>query len=238
MPVDQAASVGELATSLPGALRAFDDLRIDYCCSGTRSLADACRAEGVAVGDVVARIEQAAEVAPVVDAVWLFRPLAALVAHIVSHYHAFTRKELARLRSLVAELQESGDTRWPELRKLATLLAELENEMIPHMVKEERILFPYVIELEARARSGNPRPHIDLQANENPLRVMMQEHRHADGTLRQIRRACADFVTPEGATPAIADLYDSLERLERTLHHHVHLESNVLFRRAIELERG
>lgn len=238
MQIDGASAVADLATSLPGALRVFDDLHIDYCCAGARSLADACHVEGLDVGEVVARIERAADGAGAADASWLTRPLAALIDHVVVHYHAPTRAELANLRALVADLQESEGGSRPELRRTATLLAELENDMIPHMVKEERILFPYVVELEARARLGNRRPRVELGAGENPLRAMMADHRHADSTLRELRSACAGYVLPAEASPRIAALYARLEQLERTLHHHVHLESNVLFRRAIELERG
>ncbi len=238
MWVDRASSVGDLATSMPGALRVFDDLNIDYCCSGQRSLADACSVCGLDVGDVVARIETVAEDAPAVDAVWLTRPLAALVEHIVSHYHARARTELAELRTLVGELLESKSASHPELRTIATLLAELENEMVPHMVAEERILFPHVIAVEARARTGRRRPYVELPATANPLRTMMREHRHADATVHALRLACNDYVVPTKAAKAITLLYERLEQLELDLHHHVHLESNVLFRRAIALERA
>jgi regulator of cell morphogenesis and NO signaling len=238
MPIDGASAVADLAASLPGALRVFDDLHIDYCCAGARSLVDACRVEGLDVRDVVARIEKAADEGSPDDAPWLTRSLAALIGYVVVHYHAPTRVELASLRSLVAGLQEEEAESHPELRRVASLLVELEGEMIPHMVKEERILFPYVIELEARARAGNRRPRVELGTGQNPLRAMMEEHHHADATLRALRSACGGYVAPAGTPAAIGTLYERLERLERRLHHHVHLESNVLFRRAMELERA
>jgi regulator of cell morphogenesis and NO signaling len=235
--VDRSSPLGDLAARVPGALRVFDALHIDYCCTGRRSLVDACAAHGLDADDVVARLEVAAGTSDPADTRWATRPLAALVDHLVKTYHAAARAELPRLRRLAAEAHAENPAR-PELRAIGTLLADLEDEMVPHMVKEERILFPYVVELESRVRAGNPRPLPPHGVKDHPLRAMMREHRHADGTVQDLRRAASSYVPPPGASPAMVTLYEGLDRLERTMHHHVHLESNVLFRRALDLERA
>jgi regulator of cell morphogenesis and NO signaling len=237
MRVDRSRSVGDLATSVPGAVRVFDDLQIDYGDSGSRSLRDACRLRGLDVGDVVARIERASDVPPSLDDVWRLRPLAALVDHVVSTYHAFTRRELPRLRRLAGRAQDD-DGAHPELCAIAALLAEFESEMVPHMVKEERILFPYIVELEARVRAGNRRPLPSFGPLDNPVRAMMRDHHHAEGILAKLRQVTSDYVAPPGAPASIVALYAELEALDDALQEHLHLESNVLFRRAIDLERA
>jgi regulator of cell morphogenesis and NO signaling len=202
-----------------------------------RSLADACAVHGLDADHVVARLEAAARAGRGKDDTvgWATQPLAALIEHLVGTYHASTRAELPRLRQLAADAQETSRTR-PELCTIAALLAELESDMLPHLVKEERILFPYIVELEKRARAGNQRPLAPPGAKDHPMRAMMREHHHADGTLRKLRHTASHFVAPVDASPTHRELYEGLERLERTMHHHVHLESNVLFRRALELE--
>jgi regulator of cell morphogenesis and NO signaling len=211
MRLEGSSPASELAPLTPRALGVIDDARLDFC-GGDRALEDTRRVQGL--------------------------DLAGLVAHLVSRYHAFARSELVRLRGLTEEAREQEAAARPDLRTVAALLVELESEMLRRMIIEERVLFPYIIELEARARAGNRRPHIELEPSMNPLRRMMTEHGRADATLEALRSACDDYVPPAAAKPATVLLYERLAGLERTLHHHLHLESNVLFRRALEIERS
>jgi regulator of cell morphogenesis and NO signaling len=196
---------------MPGALGAIGDMRLE-CRAGCPPLADTLRVQGL--------------------------DLAGLVAHIVSRYHAFARSELVRLRGLIAEARQQEGALRPDLRMIAVLVGELESEILRHVIVAERVLFPYIVELEVRARTGNRRPHVDLEPRANPLRTMMKEHGHADATLEALRSACDDYVPPPTAKPATILLYEGLAELERALRHHAHLESNVLFRRTIEIERS
>lgn len=104
------------------------------------------------------------------------------------------------------------------------------------MRKEEHVLFPYIVELE-RAKKANlspPIPHFGTV--KNPIRMMMAEH-DADGDrLRKMRAVTNDYSLPDGACPSFTALYAGLEDLERDLHKHIHLENNVLFPAAAELE--
>jgi regulator of cell morphogenesis and NO signaling len=104
------------------------------------------------------------------------------------------------------------------------------------MRKEENVLFPYILELERadRAKLSPPTPHFGTV--KNPIRMMMAEH-DADGErLRKMRGITGGYSLPEGACPSFTALYAGLEDLERDLHRHIHLENNVLFPAAAELE--
>jgi regulator of cell morphogenesis and NO signaling len=215
MRLESSNPASELAPPLPDALGVIHDVRLD------------CRAAGHALADALPDTLRVQGL-----------DLAGLVAHIVSRYHAFARSELVRLRSLIAEAREQEGAARPDLRTVAVLMVELESEILRHVIIAERVLFPYIIELEMRARTGNRRPHVDLEPSVNPLRTMMKEQGHADATLEALRCACDDYVPPATAKPATARVYEGLAELERALRHHAHLESNVLFRRAMELERS
>jgi iron-sulfur cluster repair protein YtfE (RIC family) len=197
---------------MPDALGVIDDVRLDRGHSLPDTPADSRRVQGL--------------------------DLAGLVAHIVSRYHAFARSELVRLRGLVAEAREQEGAARPDLRTVAALVVQLESEVLRHVIIAERVLFPHIIELEMRARTGNRRPHVELETSVNPLRTMMKEQGHADATLEALRSACDDYVPPATAKPATVLVYEGLAELDRMLRHHAHLESSVLFRRAIEIERS
>ena len=120
--------------------------------------------------------------------------------------------------------------------RVERLLQELADELFVHMRKEEAVLFPYIEQLD-RAVAGNrsvPTPHFGTV--NNPVRMMMFEHERAGEMLRTMRSLSADYTAPADACPSYLGLYAGLEDLERDLHRHIHLENNVLFPKAIEME--
>jgi regulator of cell morphogenesis and NO signaling len=67
---------------------------------------------------------------------------------------------------------------------------------------------------------------------------MVSEHDAAAEQLREIRRLSSDFTPPADACVTYRTLYEALEGLEKDLHEHIHLENNILFPKAIEMEEG
>ena len=120
-----------------------------------------------------------------------------------------------------------------EAREVFTALAA---DLLPHMEREERVLFPYVAELERAAQSGaSPRTPF-FGAVANPVRMMMLEHDAAGGMLRRLRELTNGYAVPQNVCITFATLYGALADLERDLHEHIHLENNVLFPRALAIE--
>jgi regulator of cell morphogenesis and NO signaling len=104
------------------------------------------------------------------------------------------------------------------------------------MLKEEQILFPYVEQLEEAANRNAPPPMPFFGTVRNPVRMMMIEHDAAGDMLRAIRSLTKDFTLPDDACISYQTLYHALEEFEADLHQHIHLENNILFPRAVEME--
>lgn len=231
-------TVREIALQLPGAARVFEALRIDYCCGGAQSLADACSAAGIAMSDVLARLEKAPR-EPTAE-VWDSRPMSDLVDHILAVHHEHDRRELERLRALSTKVASVHAAHHPELAHVLRLVVRLADELEPHMMKEERVLFPYIRELDAYVRRSGPRPDAFFGTIANPVTMMMNEHESVGEILRDLRATTKDFALPADACPSFTALYRALEEFEQELHVHIHLENNVLFPRSMraEAERG
>ena len=233
-------TVREIAVASPAATRIFEELKIDYCCGGKRPLADACADAGVQVGEVVRRLEVAARADARRDEATDFQtaPLAELIRHIVGTHHVFTRNEIARLDALLNKVCSVHGQNHTELLEVRSLFQELANDLTPHMFKEERILFPYIVGMEEAARAGRPFPAPPFGTVRNPVRVMAMEHDTAGDLLRRIRETSGGYAAPPDACISYQTLYRALEAFERDLHQHIHLENNILFPRAIELENA
>jgi regulator of cell morphogenesis and NO signaling len=237
MSIDTMKTVREVAVEFPGATRIFEKLGIDYCCGGGKALDEACLAAGVSADDVIALLEEAGSTAAEARD-WNAAPLSELVAHIVTRHHGFTREELVRVSNLLAKVCSVHGENHPELRRLHTVFQELKHELTSHMLKEEQVLFPYIENLETAVRRGEPVPTPYFGTVRNPVRMMMQEHDDAGQALRDLREVSSNYQVPADGCISFRTLYQALEEFERDLHQHIHLENNILFPRAAELEAG
>ena len=109
-------------------------------------------------------------------------------------------------------------------------------ELFIHLIKEEQILFPWIERMEAAVSNERALPPACFASVKHPIANMMAEHDEAGTLLSQIRSLSDGFRAPEGACATFQALYRALEEFERDLHRHVHIENNILFPRAIQME--
>ncbi len=212
------STLGELVAAHPEAAEVLHHHQLDFCCGGHRSIQEACDAAGIQAGALLEEVGRAAPPSgPIPN--WVDAPLGDLIGHILERYHEPLRRELPRLVDL-AEKVETAHADKPDCpRGLAAMLREVTASVESHLAKEERILFPAI-----RAGRG---PLAGM-----PIRAMMLEHEDHGKNLRRIREITGDFSLPPHACASWAELYRALQRLEKDLMEHIHLENNVLFPRA------
>jgi len=227
-------TVRDLASSNPAAARIFEKYGIDYCCGGEKSLAQACGTAGVSLQEVAEALEEPQ--AQRIDRDWTNASLTELSQHIVNKHHAFVRQEMKRLIPLFAKVVEVHGKNHPELAQIRCSFHLLADELAQHLMKEERILFPYVEQLEDAAQRGGRSAPPMFGTVQNPVRMMRMEHDSAGEILRNMRQAASNYSLPEDACMSFRMLYRALQEFEIDLHQHIHLENNILFPRAIELE--
>jgi regulator of cell morphogenesis and NO signaling len=230
-------TVREYALEIPAATRIFEKLGIDYCCGGGKSLVDACTAVGISVDEVLESLN--AEVNSVSTSAakdWQALSQAELITHIVNKHHAFTREELVRLEALLAKVSGVHGKNHPELFQIQDQFGKLREELEPHMLKEENVLFPYLVRMEEAAVANQTLPPPPFRTVQNPVRVMMAEHDAAGYILGRMREASSDYAVPPDACISYQTLYSALKELEADLHQHIHLENNILFPQAVEVE--
>jgi regulator of cell morphogenesis and NO signaling len=233
MTIDvETKTIGELALEVPYAIAIMERWQIDYCCRGHQSVAEACRNAGVtpvelltAIGDPGA--ERSSD--------WQSRSLTELQTYIQSVHHTYTRQAIETISLLSEKVANRHGGNHVEVLAVRRLFAELSDELTPHMMKEEQILFPYVEELES-ASASDPRPQSCFGTIANPIRVMLMEHESAGEKLVQLRGVTSAYALPQDACLSFRALYEQLQALETDLHQHIHLENNVLFPRALRLE--
>jgi regulator of cell morphogenesis and NO signaling len=228
--------VNEIALSNPGARRVLEDAGVDYCCGGGKSLQDACLHAGVTTDEILNRLRQNTGLAAPAETEWTSAPLAELTRHIRERHHQYVRDSIPRVRALLAKIREKHGAKHREIGEIEKLFGDVAREMTSHMQKEEQILFPHIDALERSANgSGSVEPPF-FQTVRNPIHSMMQEHDVAGELVRQIRRESNDYKAPADTCTSHQAAYQELKQFEEDLHLHVHIENNILFPRAVELE--
>ena len=236
MTINPATTVRQLAIEMPGATRVFEKLKIDYCCGGNQPLLEACANAGLTLQEVEQQLalSETAQTSPATGFSEMRLP--DLVEHIVNKHHVFTRDELVRLEALALKVESVHGDNHPELRQVNVLFRRLGNDLKPHMFKEEQVLFPYIVQLERASTQTLKAPRAQFGSVNNPVRMMMMEHDIAGELLRELRRTTNNYTVPADVCISYQTLYGALEAFEADLHQHIHLENNILFPGAVELE--
>lgn len=228
--------VKEIAVANPGAKRVLEDAGVDYCCGGERPLHDACMSTGVSAEEILKRLQENSKQVGPEETNWTTAALCELTQHIITTHHKYVREQVPRVRALLDKVKSKHGENHPELADIEVRFFDLGQEMFGHMQKEEQILFPYIDRLErAILEKRSPEPPF-FGTVRNPIHMMMQEHDSAGELLGEMRQLSAGYQPPKEACESYRELYRSLEEFEADMHTHVHLENNILFPRAVEME--
>lgn len=222
-------SLAALVTARPAAARVFERFGLDYCCGGSATLASACAAAGVDPAIVDAELAALGAASP---ADWAAMSPADLVDHLEATHHAYLHTELDRLQRLVEKVEAVHGANHPELAEVRSTYVRLRADLEPHLMKEERVLFPMIRELA----SATAAPEFHCGTLRNPISVMLAEHDRAGELLAHLRSATGGYEAPADACGSYRALYDGLAELEADTHLHVHKENNVLFPAVVAAE--
>lgn len=215
----------------------FRNHGIDFCCGGKIQLSIAAEQHQIEVSKLVDEIQsiQNQENGQVHDYdQWQLDFLADYIEQV---HHRYVTKEVPVLRSYLAKIAEVHGHNHPELKSVEKLFDTSASALLTHMQNEEKILFPLIRKLVARKnKDGNVAKTAYIPLH-NPIVVMVQEHETEGNRFKEIARLTQNYNVPADACNTYMVALSKLEAFERDLHLHIHLENNILFPKASELEK-
>ena len=221
-------TVGELVAERPGRSRIFQSFNIDFCCQGGRTLREACERRGVPGTTLVEQLEaELADKSAPKSHNPANLPPDRLAEYIFQTHHQFLWNEFPRLHAMSERVARVHGGHTPSLVEMHEVFCRLEEELTTHMMKEEQILFPAIMDLAQQARGP-----VSL---DGPIGCMLEEHSEAGAALERLRELSHGFQPPPDACNTYRALFAGLEELETDLHLHIHLENSVLFPQARQL---
>jgi regulator of cell morphogenesis and NO signaling len=228
--------VGDIVEKDYRAAVVFEHHGIDYCRGRQLPLEAACAEVSADLAEVEAELIRLGEeaVATLPATTW---DLDEVVGYVIDRHHRYVRDTLPILRAWCRKLVARHGAEHPELGDIAGLVEELDGELSPHLVKEEQILFPWIVRMAEARRGGQPIGASPFGTVLHPIRVMESEHERADEIVGMLRALTGNFTPPEDACLTWRICWAELDRFDRDLRNHVHLENHLLFPRALDLER-
>jgi len=221
--IDPSMTLGDIVTMRPSLAADLERRGLDYCCHGTRSLADAANEAGLDARTVADELSAAHAREP--SAAWATFGPTELIDHIETIHHHYLWAEMPRITALVDKIVSVHGDRHPELAQVQRLYNELRADLEPHLTREEREVFPMIRRLVAS--TGGPGSHDPALVAQ--IKVLATEHETVGDLLDELRRVTSGYTTPADGCASYAACYRALDELEADTHLHVHKENNLLF---------
>jgi len=237
MNIQENQIIGELVAKDYRTASVFKKYGIDFCCQGNRTITEACAKKNIdsksVVNDLDAIIQAQGENA--ID--FKSWPLDLLADYIEKKHHRYVEQKTAEIRPYLDKICRVHGERHPELLEINEHFNATVGELAKHMKKEELILFPFVRKLAKANHDGSKVDAAPFGTVQNPIEAMMQEHSNEGERFRKIEALSNNYTPPQDACNTYAVAIALLKEFEQDLHLHIHLENNILFPKAIALEK-
>ncbi|GAA4751127.1 hypothetical protein GCM10023229_34950 [Flavisolibacter ginsenosidimutans] len=229
-------TVGEIAAKDIRKAEVFKKYGIDFCCGGKKSLKQVCEEKGLDVEIVEAELENPTQ--PVSSANDYNRwQLDFLADYIYNQHHLYYYNELPVLKGLITKVTQHHGDNHPELKYMYSLFGQLVQELDTHFLREEKVVFPFIKALVQAKRSGSLEALNSQPSLTDPIRIMEVDHEAAGDILDEMQKLSNNYTPPADACNSYQFLYKKLKDLDEDLHQHIHLENNILFPKALKLDK-
>lgn len=232
-------TLGEIAVKDLRKAEIFKKYGLDFCCGGKKTVKQACADKGIDAAKVERELQEADKVTP--SSTHMAPPLPYndwsldfLADYIVNTHHSYVRKSIPDLRAYSTKVSRVHGDRHPELETINKYVDDVCNEMSEHMVTEETIVFPYVKQVASRS---NGKSFGEFETIKTPIDEMEAEHDFVGRRMEEIRRLSDNYTLPADGCASYAFLFNKLQEFESDLFTHIHLENNILFPKALQVEK-
>ncbi|MEO8514797.1 MAG: iron-sulfur cluster repair di-iron protein, partial [Ignavibacteria bacterium] len=222
MTIQKENKIGEVVAGNFHAAKIFESYGLDFCCGGKRSIEDACNTKGVDAGKVLEDLKNMNEnnIASTRYDTWEADFLA---DYIINNHHSYVVNAISTIEHHLQKVVTAHGEKYPEVCGIESIFTELKNELLDHMAKEEKMLFPYIKKMNIALKNTLELPIPPFGTVDNPIKVMESEHDNAGLLTKKIHELSGGYIPPKDACTTFRVLYNELKEFEDDLHVHVHL---------------
>lgn len=231
-------TIGEIVAKDYRTATVFKAHKIDFCCKGNRTLTEVCERQNLSKSLLNTELEKAMQKPNTESPKFDFWSLDLLADYVEKKHHRYVKGKVPEIQAYLEKICQVHGKAHPELMEVRQLFECSALELFMHMHKEEKILFPFIrilAEAELEGKRDIGRPHFGTVGK--PIKMMMHEHDTEGERFRKIAALTDHYTPPADACTTYRVAFALLEEFEDDLHQHIHLENNILFPKAILLEK-
>lgn len=232
----QEKTIGDFVAENFRTAEVFKKYHIDFCCKGGRTVEEACDNKKVSPQQIYQELEEIVN-RKSEDIDFNSWPLDLLADYVEKTHHKYVEEKSAMLIPYLNKLCKVHGERHPELFEINELFIGSAQDLAAHMKKEELILFPFIKQMVEAKKNGEPLPAPRFGTVENPVAMMKHEHEAEGERFVKIAELTNNYEFPDDACGTYQVTYRMLEDFQNDLHKHIHLENNILFPKAIAMEK-
>ena len=232
----QEKTIGDFVAENFRTAEVFKKYHIDFCCKGGRTVEEACDNKKVSPEQIYQELEEITN-RKSEDIDFNSWPLDLLADYVEKTHHKYVEEKSAMLIPYLNKLCKVHGQRHPELFEINELFIGSAQDLAAHMKKEELILFPFIKKMVEAKKTGEPLPTPRFGTVENPVAMMKHEHEAEGERFVKIAELTNNYEFPDDACGTYQVTYRMLEDFQNDLHKHIHLENNILFPKAIAMEK-
>jgi len=236
MEIRKDSKVGEIVKENYKTAQIFDRNNIDFCCGGGITLEKACEKANVEYNALLPELEAAILVNDPDSKYFNSIELNELCDYIERRHHSYVTDNIPFLQQKLQKLCDVHGENHPELYKVQELFALSAGNLSAHMKKEELVLFPYIRRLVAH-KNGDSSLASEFGGINAPIQTMLSEHQAEGERFFEIAAITSNYTCPPDGCNTFRITYQTLSDFEQDLHRHFHLENNILFLKALALEK-
>ncbi|MDH5380181.1 MAG: iron-sulfur cluster repair di-iron protein [Cyclobacteriaceae bacterium] len=229
--------IAELVANDYRTATVFKKYNIDFCCNGNRTLNEACEKKRIDVAKVINDLGEVAQQQADDGTDYKSWPIDLLVDYIEKKHHRYVTNKIEEIKPFLSKVVKVHGEHHPELETINDLFLASSEDLLAHMQKEEVVLFPFIRKMVEAKEQGKKLENPHFGTVENPVSMMKVEHETEGDRFAKIASLSNNYTPPADACTTYRVTFSMLKEFEDDLHKHIHLENNIVFPKAMAMER-
>jgi regulator of cell morphogenesis and NO signaling len=230
----QKMTLSEIVSEHNSAADVFEKYHLNFCCNGEITLKVAMAEADGALEDLLVELELAIESENEENINFNNLSVTEVSEILRRDYHMFLRNKISEIatisRNILSKYKEE------KIDLIHDILMAMFNHLAPHMVSEEKVLFPYLEYMEHTVSKGKVPKPASFGKLKKSVSAMLDDHEASATQLDELREITNQYTCWNDADEDLRDFYNELKQLDRNLRMHIFIENYVLFKKARALE--
>ncbi|WMJ73602.1 iron-sulfur cluster repair di-iron protein [Cytophagaceae bacterium ABcell3] len=237
MNITEEKTIGQIVADDYRTAAVFEKFGVDFCCKGNRTISEVCEKNNLSHEKLLTDLNKVTLEKESSNSDYKSWPLDLLADYIEKKHHRYVAEKIPVIQQYLKKLSSVHGKQHPELFEIYDLFNQSAGDLTAHMKKEEFILFPFVRKMVEAEVSGTPLSAPHFGTVENPVQMMMHEHDAEGERFRKIAELSNNYTPPADGCNTYRVTLALIKEFEDDLHLHIHLENNILFPQAIDMEK-